>query len=131
MRSWSAGVDSKQHFITVITYVVVSDKDPAFADPTKPIGPVYTRAQAAQCPFATRRTAKGYRRVAASPEPLTVVEKREIRRLIDMDFIVICCGGGGIPVIREGRPLQRGGCSHRQGPGQRPAGRKRSMWTGF
>lgn len=97
------GVHSKQHFITVITYVVVSEKDPAFADPTKPIGPVYTRAQAAQCPFATRRTAKGYRRVAASPEPLTVVEKREIRRLIDMDFIVICCGGGGIPVIREGR----------------------------
>jgi carbamate kinase len=38
-----------------------------------------------------------------SPKPVTVVEKREIKRLIDMDFIVICCGGGGIPVIRDGR----------------------------
>ena len=39
----------------------------------------------------------------ASPKPLTIVEKREIQSLIDMDFIVICCGGGGIPVVREGR----------------------------
>jgi carbamate kinase len=39
----------------------------------------------------------------ASPKPVTVVEKREIKRLVDKDFIVICCGGGGIPVIREGR----------------------------
>jgi carbamate kinase len=49
------------------------------------------------------KTEKGYRRVVASPRPVTIVEKREIKRLIDMDFIVICCGGGGIPVIREGR----------------------------
>ncbi len=48
-------------------------------------------------------TAKGYRRVVASPLPLTIVEKKEIEKLIGMDFIVICCGGGGIPVIRKGR----------------------------
>jgi carbamate kinase len=62
-----------------------------------------TEAQAADSPFPTRLTAKGYRRVVASPRPVTVVEKREIRKLIDMGFIVICCGGGGIPVTREGR----------------------------
>lgn len=41
--------------------------------------------------------------MVASPKPITIVEKREIRRLIELDFLVICCGGGGIPVIREGR----------------------------
>ena len=50
-----------------------------------------------------KKTAKGYRRVVVSPKPVTIVEKREIKRLIDMGFIVICCGGGGIPVVREGR----------------------------
>jgi carbamate kinase len=54
-------------------------------------------------PYPTQKTAKGYRRVVVSPRPVTIVEKREIRRLIEKDFIVICCGGGGIPVIREGR----------------------------
>jgi carbamate kinase len=44
--------------------------------------------------------------VVASPRPVTIVEKREIRRLMEMEFIVICCGGGGIPVIREGRAFQ-------------------------
>lgn len=97
------GVHFKQPFITVISYVVVSEKDPAFKTPTKPIGPVLTEAQAAGSPFPTRLTAKGYRRVVASPRPVTVVEKREIRKLVDMGFIVICCGGGGIPVTREGR----------------------------
>ena len=97
------GVHSKQPFITVISYVVVSEDDPAFHAPTKPIGPVLTETQRANAPYPTRRTAKGYRRVVASPRPVTVVEKREIKKLVDMGFIVICCGGGGIPVTREGR----------------------------
>ena len=97
------GIHSKQPFITVITYVVVRENDPAFKNPTKPIGPILTDAQVADSPFPTQRTAKGYRRVVASPRPVTVVEKREIRKLIDMGFLVICCGGGGIPVTREGR----------------------------
>jgi len=97
------GIHFHQPFITVISYVVVNEKDPAFAAPTKPIGPVLTESQAAESPFPTRLTAKGYRRVVASPRPVTVVEKREIRKLVDMGFIVICCGGGGIPVTREGR----------------------------
>ena len=97
------GVHFKQPFITLITYVVVSEKDPAFKNPTKPIGPLLTEAQATASPFPTRPTAKGFRRVVASPRPVTVVEKREIRQLTGMGFIVICCGGGGIPVTREGR----------------------------
>ncbi len=92
-----------QPLVSLITYVVVDRNDPAFENPTKPIGPGYSEAQARRLPYPTVKTAKGYRRVVASPEPVTVVEKREIKKLIDMDFIVICCGGGGIPVIRRGR----------------------------
>ncbi len=97
------GIESAQKFITVISYVVVDENDPAFTHPTKPIGPAFTRAQAKKLPYPTLETAKGYRRVVVSPLPQTIVEKREIRKLIDMDFVVICCGGGGIPVVREGR----------------------------
>ena len=89
--------------VTLITYVVVSSDDPAFSKPAKPIGPAFSREAAQALPFPTMKTAKGYRRVVASPRPVTIIEKREIRKLIQMDFIVICCGGGGIPVIREGR----------------------------
>ncbi|MFC1515196.1 carbamate kinase [Thermodesulfobacteriota bacterium] len=92
-----------QPIVSLISYVVVDEKDPAFETPTKPIGPVYTKQQAAAVPYPVRKTAKGYRRVVVSPRPVTIVEKREIKKLIDMNFIVICCGGGGIPVIREGR----------------------------
>ncbi len=97
------GVDSDYHFISLLSYVVVDEKDVAFQNPTKPIGPILSKSQAAACAYPTIQTAKGYRRAVASPKPVTIVEKREIKRLIDMDFIVICCGGGGIPVIREGR----------------------------
>ena len=96
------GVDFKP-LITVITYVVVDRNDPAFRNPTKPIGPGYTPEEAARIHYQTMETSKGYRRVVASPKPVTIVEKREIKKLMEMDFIVICCGGGGIPVIREGR----------------------------
>ena len=97
------GVIQQKHLVSLISYVVVDMKDPAFKDPTKPIGPVYSKEQAAGLPYPTRKTARGYRRVVASPRPITIVEKREIRELIQRDFIVICCGGGGIPVIRDGR----------------------------
>lgn len=97
------GRDQEKLFVSLISYVVVDPSDPAFMEPTKPIGPVYTEEKASALPFPTRKTSKGYRRVVASPRPLTIVEKREIRKLIQMGFIVICCGGGGIPVIREGR----------------------------
>ncbi|MFZ0241687.1 MAG: carbamate kinase [Desulfobacterales bacterium] len=89
--------------VSLISYVVVDENDPAFRTPTKPIGPVYTEEQAAGVPYAMHKTPKGWRRVVVSPKPVSIVEKREIRQLIALDFIVICCGGGGIPVIREGR----------------------------
>jgi len=98
----AAGFGSR-HLVSLISYVVVDENDPAFRDPTKPIGPYYSEEQARLLPWPVRRTPRGYRRVVASPRPVTIVEKREIRVLLALDFIVICCGGGGIPVIREGR----------------------------
>jgi len=100
-----AGIGDKS-LVSLISYVVVDGNDPAFQNPTKPIGPVYTAEEAGRASFPVRLTPKGYRRVVASPHPVTIVEKREIKKLIEMDFIVVCCGGGGIPVIREGRAFQ-------------------------
>ncbi|MCE5244115.1 MAG: carbamate kinase [Desulfobacteraceae bacterium] len=97
------GIHTEQHLVSLISYVVVDTNDPAFLNPSKPIGPVLSGEAAAAAPYPVRMTAKGFRRVVASPRPVTIVEKREIQRLIDMGFIVICCGGGGIPVVREGR----------------------------
>jgi len=96
-------LDLKQDLVSLISYVVVDENDPAFRNPSKPIGPAFSAQKAATLPYPTQKTAKGWRRVVASPRPLTIVEKREIKRLIEMDFLVICCGGGGIPVVREGR----------------------------
>ena len=93
----------KRHLVSLISYVVVNEDDPAFRDPSKPVGPVYSEEEAKGLPWPVRKTPKGYRRVVASPRPVTIVEKGEIRSLIEMDFIVVCCGGGGIPVVREGR----------------------------
>jgi carbamate kinase len=97
------GMDTQTPLVSLISYVVVDAKDPAFKNPSKPIGPVYPEERAGTLTFPTQNTAKGHRRVVASPKPITIVEKREIKKLIEMGFIVICCGGGGIPVIREGR----------------------------
>ena len=96
------GVDF-QPLVSLLTYVVVDKNDPAFKNPTKPIGPGFTSEEAARVNYTMIETPRGYRRVVASPRPVTIIEKREIKKLIEMDFIVICCGGGGIPVIREGR----------------------------
>ncbi len=96
------GINSKS-LVTLITYVVVDQNDPAFKHPTKPIGPGYTKEKAAELGCPVMETSRGYRRVVASPLPLAIIEKKEIEKLIGMDFIVICCGGGGIPVIRKGR----------------------------
>ncbi len=97
------GIVTQKCLVSLISYVVVDPKDPAFADPSKPVGPVYPEEAVPTLPFPVKKTPKGYRRVVASPKPVTIVEQREIRRLIAMDFVVICCGGGGIPVVREGR----------------------------
>jgi carbamate kinase len=100
------GVTTEQLFVSLISYVVVDARDPAFQKPTKPIGPFYSEEQAKTLPYPMIKTDKGYRRVVASPRPLAIVEHREIKQLIEMGFIVICCGGGGIPVIRKERKFR-------------------------
>jgi carbamate kinase len=100
------GINGEQQFVTIITYVVVDKNDPGFQNPTKPIGPFFTEEEAKGLPYTMAKTDKGFRRVVASPKPLTIVERREIKKLIDLDFIVICCGGGGIPVIHKQRKFR-------------------------
>ncbi len=94
-----------QHLIvTVLTYVLVDEKDPGFLEPSKPIGPAFR--EGSKLGYPAVKTHLGIRRVVASPKPVTIIEKREIKRLIEMGFIVIACGGGGIAVIRHGRAFQ-------------------------
>ncbi len=98
--------EHQKMIVTVLTYVLVDEDDPGFVTPTKPIGPVLSEDCAAGLSYPTLTTPRGRRRVVASPRPVTIIEKREIARLISMGFIVIACGGGGIPVIRHGRAFQ-------------------------
>ena len=91
---------------TVITQVVVERDDPAFQDPTKPIGPIYTEEVAKKKRDEENWDIveipnKGWRRVVASPQPLRIVEMESIKSLIDGGFIVIAVGGGGIPVVEN------------------------------
>ena len=95
-----AGLD--RNFLTVITMVEVDANDPLFQNPTKPIGPFYTEEEAASKPYTMVVTDKGPRRVIASPMPIGIVPYREIKQLVDLDWIVICSGGGGIPVTKDG-----------------------------
>ena len=91
---------------TLLTQVVVDPRDPAFASPTKPIGPVYDATTAASVAQRLRWTmapdGAGYRRVVASPEPLSVIELETIRLLSNAGVLVVCTGGGGIPVRIDG-----------------------------
>jgi carbamate kinase len=95
-----AGLERK--FLTVITMVEVDENDPLFQNPTKPIGPFYTEEEAAQKPYSMVVTDKGHRRVIASPKPIGIVAHAEIKQLVDMDWILICSGCGGIPVVKDG-----------------------------
>jgi carbamate kinase len=87
---------------TVLTQVVVDPRDPAFESPSKPIGPVYDAAEAAALAaargWAVRPDGPRWRRVVASPEPAAIVELDTIRLLVDAGVLVICAGGGGVPV---------------------------------
>lgn len=99
-----AGLD--RDFLTILTFTEVDAADPLFGNPTKPIGPCYTEAEARLRSYAMARTDRGYRRVVASPRPVAITQHREIKQLVDDGYIVICAGGGGIPVVREGRRLR-------------------------
>lgn len=95
-----AGLD--KDFLTVITMTEVDPNDPLFQNPTKPIGPFYTEEEAKGKPYRMVLTDKGHRRVIASPKPIGIVPAREITFLVEHDWIVVCTGGGGIPVVAEG-----------------------------
>lgn len=83
--------------VTVITQVLVDSKDPAFKRPTKPIGPFY---KIKTLPNMTKEP-EGWRRIVASPKPIKILEIDEIKALLQKKFVVIACGGGGIPVVME------------------------------
>lgn len=95
---------------TVITQVRVDEKDPAFLNPTKPIGHFLTKEEAeaaiAQGMQVKEDSGRGYRRVVASPKPAEIVELGTVRDLLNAGEIVIASGGGGIPVIRQGNHLK-------------------------
>ena len=89
----------------VLTQVEVDPDDPAFQNPTKPIGPFLTKEEA-EAKAALRNhvfiedSGRGYRRVVASPEPVSIIEIDTIRALADAGYVVIAAGGGGIPVFK-------------------------------
>ncbi len=88
---------------TLLTQVVVDSQDPAFHHPAKPIGPIYSREEAerlaAQRNFSIARDGESWRRVVPSPEPRRIIEIESIRMLVEAHVIVICVGGGGVPVV--------------------------------
>ncbi|PQZ54958.1 carbamate kinase [Bacillus sp. MYb209] len=94
----------KKDVATVITRVVVDEKDEAFKNPTKPIGPFYTEEEARRLMEETKAVFKedagrGWRRVVPSPKPVSIHEHKVINSLVENGNIVIAVGGGGIPVI--------------------------------
>ncbi len=98
---------------TLITQVVVDREDPAFENPTKPVGPFYTKYRAQMLRREKKwamieDSGRGYRKVVPSPKPIDVIPKRIIRDLLHSGKIVIALGGGGIPVIINGRGLFEG-----------------------
>ncbi|WP_054252693.1 carbamate kinase [Neofamilia massiliensis] len=90
---------------TIVSQVLVDKKDPAFENPTKPIGSFYSEEEAKAMEkdgFVFKEDAgRGYRRVVPSPRPVDIVEKSAIKLLYDNDCIVVAGGGGGIPVVEE------------------------------
>ena len=104
-----------ERFATILTMVEVDKDDPAFANPTKFVGPIYAEGQAQKLaeekgwPF--RKDGESWRRVVPSPLPQHIFELEAIRALLDLDIVVICTGGGGIPTLvteTDGKPFLSG-----------------------
>jgi len=102
-------IPADDHIVTVLTQVVVDPKDPAFENPSKPVGPIYDQHEAERL-----RKEKGwtvapdgpyFRRVVPSPEPQRIIEIEAIRLLVEEGMVVICAGGGGIPTAYSGNKL--------------------------
>lgn len=102
---WDRGIH--KDVSTVLTHVEVDAADPAFQNPTKPIGTYVTREEAdrltAERGFTYAEDAgRGLRRVVPSPQPVSIVELEAVRSLVNAGQVVIACGGGGIPVVKKG-----------------------------
>lgn len=96
---------------TMITQVRVDENDPAFQSPSKPIGKFVSAEQAKMMEenfqyIMKEDSGRGYRRVVASPKPAEIIEIGTIRTMVESGDLVIACGGGGIPVIRQGNHLK-------------------------
>ncbi|MFA0079184.1 carbamate kinase [Vibrio artabrorum] len=93
----------------MLTQMTVDPNDPAFADPTKPIGPIYEEAEARELAekfhWIVKPDGQHFRRVVPSPRPTGIIEHEAITQLIDAGHLVICTGGGGIPVKKENGKL--------------------------
>lgn len=98
---------------TVLTQVEVDKNDPAFQHPTKPIGAFMTEAEAEEMRrrgnAVMEDAGRGWRRCVASPKPVSIIEIETIRAMADAGQIAVACGGGGIPVMREGSHLRGAG----------------------
>jgi carbamate kinase len=96
-------VPFERPFATILTMVEIDPNDPAFRNPTKPIGPMYTQEEAARLAkergWSVAQDGGGWRRVVPSPLPKRIFEMRPIRWLLEHNTIVICAGGGGIPTM--------------------------------
>ncbi len=96
----------------VVTRVVVDPHDPAFQNPTKPVGPYYTEEEARRLEreegWHMVRQPQGWRRVVPSPEPREILELGAVRTLVQEGYIVVCAGGGGIPVVPQPDGTYRG-----------------------
>ncbi|WP_443742091.1 carbamate kinase [Tractidigestivibacter sp.] len=112
IREELANRDIHHGVTTVLTQVEVDPNDPAFENPTKPIGAFMTKEEADRMVAERGYTVvedsgRGWRRVVASPKPQAIVELDTIRSLVEADHVVIACGGGGIPVYHtEGHHLK-------------------------
>lgn len=92
--------------LTIITQVIVSPKDPAFKNPTKPIGPYFTKEKSEQIQkekggvFKEDAAGRGWRKVVASPKPKTILNSEAVSTLVHKGVVVVAVGGGGIPIIK-------------------------------
>ena len=93
--------ESSEVTSVIMTRVEVDSNDSGFTFPTKPVGPILSDKQVMSEDWDIAETINGPRRVVASPHPLRILDLDVIRTLIDKNAIVICCGGGGIPVIKK------------------------------
>lgn len=106
LESELRAVGLKIPVVSLVSQTLVDPLDPAFSNPTKPVGPFYTEAEASRLGAERGWTmandaGRGYRRVVASPEPLEIVEKEVVRELFQSGVMVVSSGGGGVPVVRE------------------------------